>query len=330
MTQLGMRSVKSGGIDIVIFCPTASAPAVTDARVTGGLAIGSLEAYCRVSNHKRQSHLMRGIMSQAADRVLKVLEHVAASRDPMSAMTVAGDLGLDKSTCSRLLALLVERGWLVRDERTRLFSAGPSLVQLGAMAVGTNQFESILLPLLTELRRETQETVSFHRRIGNQRVCIAGLESEQVVRRALPLGDAFPLHVGPSGKTILAFMDSNEQKQIIRDAGEDASYTIRAALETVIRRGVLSTDGDHAIEVGGLSVPVFDRQGIFGSLTVAGPILRWNAGRRASAAPSLLAAGQLLSEKLGASGDLHHKWKEAWIDEGKGDRNESGLTVESG
>jgi len=105
-------------------------------------------------------------MSQAAEKALSVLEHVAANAEPLSVMSVAESLNLDKSTCSRLLALLTEQGWLVRDGRTRTYSVGPTLVRLGASAAMNHHLQLILLPLLTALRDETGETVSFHRRIG--------------------------------------------------------------------------------------------------------------------------------------------------------------------
>ncbi|MFC0534203.1 IclR family transcriptional regulator [Phytohabitans kaempferiae] len=251
----------------------------------------------------------RAAVSQAAEKALMVLEHVTSAREPVSAMAVAGELGLDKSTGSRLLAMLTERGWLVRDDRTRLYSVGPTMVRLGASAAAAStSLRVILLPLLTRLRDHTEETVSFHRLIGDRRVCVAGVESERVIRRALPIGEAFALHIGPTGKAILAFVDPAQREQVLQAAGTEADQ-VRAYLDAAVRTGVVSTDGDHAPEVAGLSVPVFDQTGVFGALTVAGPVHRWVPALRAQAAPVVLAAARSLSESLGASSGRYLGWE---------------------
>lgn len=257
-------------------------------------------------------------MSQAAEKVLSVLEFVATCGEPTSAMAVASALGLDKSTCSRSLALLVKQGWLVRDERTRLFAVGPTLMGLAATAAVNGKLQAILLPTLARLRAETGETISFNRRTGDDRVCVAGLESEQVIRQWLPVGESFHLPVGPAGKSILAFVESGRRERLLGELDEVEAGVVRAYLETAVQTGTVSTDDDHFVGVGGLSVPVFDREGIFGSLTVSGPLPRWNRALRAATAPSVLAAGKTLSATLGADVERYTRWIDACVLEANG------------
>ncbi|WP_037345211.1 IclR family transcriptional regulator [Sciscionella sediminilitoris] len=251
-------------------------------------------------------------MSQAADKVLVVLDHVAASGEPVSAMSVAGQLGLDKSTCSRLLALLVQRGWLVRDHRSRLFSIGPILARLGATAVLNNRFQSILLPLLTKLRDQTGETIGFNRRTGDHRVTVAGLESQEVIRRILPIGESFFLPYGPSGKAIMAFVDGPQRDALLATLDPPEADILAAQLISVARIGYFSSDVDHVPGASAVSVPVFDANGIFGSLTIAGPGQRWTAARRERATPALLAAGQALSQSMGYCENRYQQWRRAF------------------
>lgn len=257
-------------------------------------------------------------MSQAAEKVLSVLEYVATCGEPTSAMTAASALGLDKSTCSRSLALLVENGWLVRDERTRLFSVGPTLMGMAATAAVNGQLQAILLPTLAQLRAETGETISFNRRTGDDRVCVAGLESEQIIRQALPIGESFRLSVGPAGKSILAFVEPGRRDALLCELDEVEAEVVRSYLETAVRTGLVSTDDDHFVGIGGLSVPVFDREGIFGSLTVSGPLSRWNRALRAATAPTVLAAGRTLSSTLGGDVERYTRWIDASVLEAKG------------
>lgn len=247
-------------------------------------------------------------MSQAAERALAVLQHVAGSPEPLSATDVTVDLGIDKSTSSRVLALLVEQGWLIRDPWTRLFSVGPTLAGLSAKAAISDQLRSLLLPLLSGLREETGETVSFHQRVGDRRVCVAGLEGPQVIRRALPVGDVFPLHHGPSGKSMLAFADPEQRARAFADADPGRLAGIRGEVELVARDGFLSVDGDPGPDVGAISAPVFDRGGVFGSITIAGPVQRWDEAARARCPRSLLAAARSLSTALGAGPGRYDGW----------------------
>jgi IclR family transcriptional regulator, acetate operon repressor len=251
-------------------------------------------------------------VSQAAEKMLAVLEHAAASHEPLSAMAIAAATGQEKSTCSRSLALLMQRGWLVRDERTRLFGPGPMLVGLAATAAVSGRLQAILHPSLAALRDRTGETVSFHRRVGDRRVCVAGLESEQVIRRVLPIGDSFELHVGPSGKAILAFVDAVHQDEVLADVDAAEAAEVREWLSLAVRTGMVSTDNDHISGVGAVSVPVFAREGVFGSLTVAGPLPRWNRDRREAGAPDLLTAASSLSRVLGGGRQaLYQRWADA-------------------
>jgi IclR family acetate operon transcriptional repressor len=249
-------------------------------------------------------------MSQAAEKALLVLRHVAAQPEPVTAMSVAGSLDLDKSTCSRMLALLVNEQWLVRDDHTRLFSAGPTLVGLSAKAAVSNQLQSILLPVLSMLRAQTGETVSFHRRVGDHRVCVAGLESQQQIRRVLPIGDSFPLPLGPSGKAILAFIVASQREELMAAVDDDTARQVRFHLTMVHETGAVSADGDHIIGVGAVSVPVFDSDGVFGSLTIAGPSPRWHADRRRLIRPYLLQAAESISRALGALDEPYRDWVE--------------------
>lgn len=256
-------------------------------------------------------------MSQAAEKALQVLRHVASNNEPVGMMAAADALGLDKSTCSRLLGLLVEQGWLVRDEQSRMFSVGPTLVGLAATAAVGTRMQAILQPILLRLRDKTGETVSFHRWVGARRVCVAGLESQQVVRRVLPLGDSFPLPVGPSGRAILAFVEAERQQEFLRGLDDDEVRRIRSDLESAVRTGAVLTDVEYAPSVGAVSVPVFDRQSVFGSLTVAGPLPRWSHERRAEVAPSVLDTAGVLTVALGGSDEPYRRWQQVWSAHGE-------------
>lgn len=247
-------------------------------------------------------------MSQAAKRTLMLLEQVARAKAPEGLLEIATTAGLDKTTCSRLLGLLVERGWLVRDTETKKYAIGPTLVGLSMSASLPDQVRLHIFPVLNELREATCETVSLQRRFGNLRVCVAGLESREPLRRGLPIGDALPVSAGPSGKVILAFVGTEALAEAERDLDDAQRASLRTHLKMIWQTGYLSTDGDRTAGVGAISVPLFARAGVYGSLTAAGPSSRFDSARRQAALPILLTAARNFSALLGGDTSRYASW----------------------
>jgi len=247
-------------------------------------------------------------MSQAARRTLQLLELVAESNAPGGLMEIAYRAGLDKSTAARLLGLLVERGWLQRDPETKKYSVGSTLVGMSTAAALSDPLRLHLFPLLQTLREKTSETISIQKRFGNVRMCVAGLESEEPLRRALPMGDALPLTSGPSGKVILAFAEESAIADAADGADEPGRSRLREDLEFIRAQGYLSTDGDRTPGVAAVSVPLFARDQVYGSVTVAGPSSRFTSEGRLAVLPSLLNAAGKFTSALGGSSARHEQW----------------------
>ena len=70
---------------------------------------------------------------QSADRALAILATFDEDRADLGVSELAAELGMHKSTVSRLLAVLERRG-LVRREGER-FAPGPELARLGTLAI---------------------------------------------------------------------------------------------------------------------------------------------------------------------------------------------------
>lgn len=240
-------------------------------------------------------------MSQSAARLVDILERVARSPEPLGLMEIAEQTGLDKSTASRLLGLMHERQLVTRDAVTRRYTVGPAFLSLAAFALQGSDIRRLARPYLERIRDLTGETVSLHLRVGSERVCVDGVESPHVVRRVLPLGQQIPLHSGPSGKVILAFLPEREVAKITRSAHlvADARTALGNQLAETRRLGYLAAIGDRTAGVGAISVPLFDAQGPTASITVAGPAERWNLERLHEHAPTLSEMASQISAALG-------------------------------
>ncbi|MCI2418403.1 IclR family transcriptional regulator [Saccharopolyspora sp. K220] len=240
-------------------------------------------------------------MATSADRALDLLDEIAARPAPTGLMELATAAGLDKSTASRLLAVLCGRGLVTRDPDTRRYEPGPALLLLATRVLDNSPLRATAHSHLQRLRDASGETVTLQLRVGLQRVCVDGADSSQPVRRVAHIGEANPLYVGVTGKVITAFLPSEQVASVLADgasAGRDMSRLPRE-LELIRRRGYHASIGDKGVGIAGISAPVLTSRGVIAGLTVSGPHDRWTVPRMEEFAPTLLAAAREVSTALG-------------------------------
>jgi DNA-binding IclR family transcriptional regulator len=239
-------------------------------------------------------------MSRTAARTLDLLEHLARAPAPSGLIELADSSGLDKSTAARLLAFLEEREFVTRDPLTRRYAVGSALLALGAAALQRSDLRTGARPYLERLRDATGETVTLHVRVAGDFVCVDGVESAFPIRRAVPLGETIPLHVGSTGKAILAFLPADEiarQLEVAAAAGADVPR-IRSELAAVRSERFRAAVGDRVAEVGAISAPLFDAGAPYGAVSISGPAERWDLRRMRDASRLLTAAADEMSTVL--------------------------------
>src|SRR5690606_2693127 len=114
-------------------------------------------------------------------------------------------LGLHKSTVHRLLAVLVSKNFLVKEESQDRYRLGNSIWELAYAAAPHQEWTEMLLPEMRKLRDEVKETISLYIKSGLERIRIQAVQSQQEVRRVVQVGDRFPLYGGASSKVLLAY-----------------------------------------------------------------------------------------------------------------------------
>jgi DNA-binding IclR family transcriptional regulator len=218
---------------------------------------------------------------RAANRVVDILELVAASRDGLALREVSAQLEAPKSSLLPLLRALTARGYLAQGPAGE-YRLGASVTALGAGSPSQRDLADVAHPALVELMRRTGETV-FLGTLGGDGLSVVyvdKVESEHIIRYAAGVGDRRPLHATSSGKALLAFLPA-EQREWILKALPLARHTertvtspaaLRATLEEIQRTGVCVSLDEMVRGAAGVAAPIFDRQGrVAGVCTVAGP-----------------------------------------------------------
>ena len=179
---------------------------------------------------------------RAANRVVDILELLAASADGLALRDLSGQLETPKSSLLPLLRALTVRGYLTQG-RAGEYRLGPGVLDLGAAVPTHRKLVDIARPVVVDLGRRTGETV-FVGVLGSDRtsvVYVDKVESDHVIRYAGGVGDRRPLHATSSGKAILAFLSREEREEILRSLSL-ARHTARTLDEPARASGLARRD----------------------------------------------------------------------------------------
>jgi DNA-binding IclR family transcriptional regulator len=245
---------------------------------------------------------------RAANRVVDILELVAASRDGLALREVSTRLEAPKSSLLPLLRTLAARGYL-EQERSGEYRLGPRALELGRGSPARRELQEVARPTLVELMRRSGETVFLGALAGDglSVVYVDKVESEQIIRYAAGIGDRRPLHATSSGKVMLAYLPDAQREATLRaltltrhtERTVTSVASLRAALEEIRRAGACVSLDELVRGASGVSAPIFDGDGrLVGACTIAGPTERMRSRLRPLATEAR-AAARAISAHLG-------------------------------
>ena len=234
---------------------------------------------------------------RALDRVIAILEAVAAGPGPVSTAAVASQVGISLSTVSRLMRELAEQGLLDREGSSGTYMLGGRLMALVRTATEPSNLLRIALPVMESLRDKTQETVSLHVRSGDSRVCIAEVQSLKPVRRVVPLGLVLPLHFGATGEVLLAGLSPAAIQDYLARVKLPArdSKALQTRLDQCRKNGWLMAVDSWVEGLAGIAAQVRSSDTDVASLAVSGPSFRWTAAAMNQHREAVVAAAHTIS-----------------------------------
>jgi DNA-binding IclR family transcriptional regulator len=217
---------------------------------------------------------------------------------------VARELGIAKSTASRMLSVMADRGILERLDGGR-YQLGLRLFEYGQLAVNRQRIFEVSVPILANLRDRVRDLVQLGIPIGAEILFLDRYEAEgldprfhgQIWRRV-------PAHSSSSGRAIAAFNPAVEHAIFAAGLTRYTRYTVvdprrlGGILDEVRRREFAATDEERAEGISSVAVPVrvATEHGYraVAAVSVAGPSRRLHRdGIPAIARHALEAAGQI-------------------------------------
>lgn len=230
---------------------------------------------------------------QSAGATLRALEVIAVEQ-PVGVASLSRAMDITKSAAQRILATLAESGWI--GPAGDGAGDGPWVLTSKAMVVGSHFARSdvreLVLPVLTRVRSEFDETTFLAVRDGRDIVFVAVLESQQRVRVSFPVGTAQPA-VHTAAGAVLAFeLDVATRRGVFGDEFEDPGVMHR--LDQACRDGFAVNLGEDVPEYHNVAAPVRAADGkIVGAIGVSAPAKRMPASVAAQ-------VGRRLVEYLGS------------------------------
>jgi IclR family acetate operon transcriptional repressor len=215
--------------------------------------------------------------SQAVDRAAALLALVVESDEPRTFTSLVDDLGLAKSTTSRLLHAL-ERNRLVRRDRAGLFRAGSLFAVYAAQHDTSQDLLDVAQATLDEIGERTGETVNLAVPRGDEVVQIAQVDASYLVGLTNWLDISVPPHCSALGKVFYAYraMSLPAGQLPAPPRGRPLSRAqLEADLVETTRRGWALTWEELEEGLVAVAAPVHARDGsVVAAVSVSGPTTR--------------------------------------------------------
>lgn len=244
---------------------------------------------------------------QSVDRALAILETIAASHDDVGVTELAQQMGVHKSTVSRLVATLEARDLVEQQQDRGKYRLGMGILRLAAAANQSLDIVRVARPAMRELSKATGETVNLAVSADLAALYVDQLSGRSTLQSHSWVGQRVPVHATSNGKVLLAWADDPDLVERVLERGltryTPRTIVSRAALKREIEltrsRGWACAVDELEEGLTAIAAPVFDADdAVVASISVSGPGFRIDE-RLEEFAAAAVAAGAQASARLG-------------------------------
>jgi DNA-binding IclR family transcriptional regulator len=253
--------------------------------------------------------------ARVLEKSIDLLYSFESHQPEQSLSQISRSLGFPPSTTRRLLKVMISRRLIQQDAATKLYRLGPGLFYLASVAREGLEIRRVALPFMERLRELTGENAVLHELRDGKRVCIEKVESKEVLRDSLRVGDQFPAHAGASGKVLLAYLPNEKLHDYVKSGPALEAFTPRtitdpkklaADLARTRRQGFAYSCGERVMDgLCAISAPIFDSDGrVPYSLTITLTPFRLQAKGRNKLVELVKRIATEISHKLGSEAGI--------------------------
>ncbi|MFJ5984166.1 IclR family transcriptional regulator [Lentzea sp. NPDC092896] len=242
---------------------------------------------------------------QSVDRAISVLELLAQGEAGIT--EIAGELGVHKSTVSRLVSVLESRGLVEQLGERGKYAIGFGVVRLAGAATGRMDLTKLGQPVCQTLADSFGETVNIAVHDAGVAINITQARGSAAVSAVNWIGQRTPLHATSSGKILLAYLPDDERKRLASQPLDSyTENTVVDASQLLVELKAIAAQGFAAcfeeLELGlhAVAVPVRGHRGeVVAAMSASGPSYRLSRQRVEEIVPTMTSAAADLSAQLG-------------------------------
>ncbi len=179
---------------------------------------------------------------------LRISRYLNACQEPVGANRIAIDLGINASSCFRLLKTLTSECVLVFNERSKKYSPAMGLIELARGALYRLEYK-ILRTEIEELSKKFDTTTVVMFPVGRERAIITDVvERDSPLRFKIDVGQDFQLFVGAFGRCFAACSDLT--KDALRTEFEKTQWEDAPSFEDYFAQVEQAKKDGFAIDMG--------------------------------------------------------------------------------
>ena len=219
------------------------------------------------------------------DRALSIFDMLRENPAGMNMTELSRALGISMNSVYRITMTLIDRGYLDREEKTKMFRISKKLLSLGSASISEANLSEIAIDVMRDLRNLTKETVLLGTLLASE---CKGIAIEQVpglhpFKFMMDVGTEQILYVGAPGKCLLAFLPETEREKMIGQLTFTrftkntitSKDRLREELAEVRRIGYAVDRGEWMEEMRCVGAPILDQYSYpVATIWVTGPSTR--------------------------------------------------------
>ena len=246
--------------------------------------------------------------SKSLAKGLAVLDVLAASPRPLTAVQLSQQLKYPRPTLYRILDTLLHHDFVMREGEGAFYRLSFKVLDLGHQLLERTDLLGAARPVLQRLEAEFRETVHLAVHQDGRMVYLDKCEGSGPFCTHSRPGSSVPMHCTALGKAVLAFLPASKAHAILRTRGMPR-FTARTTvsgtamdreLSTIRRLGYALDDVEFEPGVRCVGAPILDhRSQSVAAISVSAPASRMSLSRARRVGSALRLAVQQVSQGMG-------------------------------
>lgn len=223
-----------------------------------------------------------GLMDQVLSSVrnsCRLLKIFLDSPKELGVTELSKMLEMSKGAVHKLLSTLESEGFIRQNEKTKQYTLGYTLLELGTKVLKNHDIVDFSMPYLNRLVSRTNELVVLCVKDVKDAIYVAKVDSPHPIRFTVESFRRFPLYSTTAARVLLAYQPKEFQDEILEETLKTYtpySYTsvdsIKEDLVVIKARGYEISSNRRNNGVTGIAAPIFDASGqVTASISVIGP-----------------------------------------------------------